>query len=239
MLNYVVHLVGACLFSFGVFYDYTYVIVPTTVVPIMSAYGGKFKFLTFWDAILQALYFILCLVIDVVGWERQKGGSSIWICALRDYIFTVFAFPVALFVSATFWGLYAVDRELVLPKVLDPYFPVWLNHIMHTFITVFAIFEMLTSYRAYTTKTKGLIGLLLFQLTYLSWMHFVYYKSGLWVYNVFNVLNIPQRIAFLVVSILTGFFFYFVGENLNSMIWPNEESHGTLRQLLKSQWQNI
>ena len=30
----------------------------------------------------------------------------------------------------TFWGIYAVDRELVYPKALDKLIPPWLNHIM-------------------------------------------------------------------------------------------------------------
>ena len=34
------------------------------------------------------------------------------------------------FVVLTFWGIYAVDRELVYPKHLDKIVPVWLNHIM-------------------------------------------------------------------------------------------------------------
>ena len=34
------------------------------------------------------------------------------------------------FVVVTFWGLYAVDRELVFPKHLDKIVPMWLNHVM-------------------------------------------------------------------------------------------------------------
>lgn len=34
------------------------------------------------------------------------------------------------FVCLVFWMIYAVDRELVYPKVLDKFIPVWLNHVM-------------------------------------------------------------------------------------------------------------
>ncbi len=34
------------------------------------------------------------------------------------------------FVVITFWGLYAVDRELVYPAHLDKIIPWWLNHVM-------------------------------------------------------------------------------------------------------------
>lgn len=45
------HIIGAVQFSFSVFYDYTYVVVPKEVFPLMGAFGGKFKFLTFWNAV--------------------------------------------------------------------------------------------------------------------------------------------------------------------------------------------
>lgn len=214
-LVYVFHVVGAVQFSYSVFYDYFYVMVPKEVFPLMQAFGGKFKFLTFWDAILQSIYFIICVYIDFF----VETGSRPFIVKLRDYVHPTLAFPVGMFVGVTFWGLYAVDRELVLPNLLDKYFPTWLNHIMHTNIMFFALLELVLTYRKYPSRTKGLTGLVLFQLTYMAWMHIVYFKSGQWVYNVFNVLNIPQRIAFLSFSVGLGCVFYFIGEKLNSFIW--------------------
>lgn len=34
------------------------------------------------------------------------------------------------FVFTSFWSIYAYDRELVFPKVLDDIIPTWLNHAM-------------------------------------------------------------------------------------------------------------
>lgn len=62
-----------------------------------------------------------------------------------------------------------VDRELVLPKALDPYFPSWLNHLMHTLIVVTTVTEMFIAPRQYPKRTQGLGGLLSFMLTYLVW----------------------------------------------------------------------
>lgn len=45
------HVFAAVQFSYSVYYDYMFVLVPKDVFPIMSAFGGKFKFLTFWDAV--------------------------------------------------------------------------------------------------------------------------------------------------------------------------------------------
>ena len=45
------HAVTFLQYAFAVFYDYTYTIVPHDVKSVHNAYGGKFKFLTFWDAV--------------------------------------------------------------------------------------------------------------------------------------------------------------------------------------------
>lgn len=73
------------------------------------------------------------------------------------------------FVGVTFWGLYAVDRNLVLPEALDNYFPTWLNHIMHTNIMFFVILELILTYRKYPSRIVGISGLVIYQLTYIAW----------------------------------------------------------------------
>lgn len=62
-----------------------------------------------------------------------------------------------------------VDRELVLPKALDPYFPWWLNHLMHTMIMVSTLIEMMIAPRKYPRKSFGLLCLLSFMIVYLIW----------------------------------------------------------------------
>lgn len=62
-----------------------------------------------------------------------------------------------------------VDRELVFPKALDPYFPWWLNHLMHTMIMVSTFIEMILSPRKYPSRSYGLSCLTLFIGVYLIW----------------------------------------------------------------------
>lgn len=38
-------------FAFAVYYDFMFTQVPVSAGKVHSAYGGKFKFLTFWDAV--------------------------------------------------------------------------------------------------------------------------------------------------------------------------------------------
>lgn len=58
------HATACVLFAFGVYYDYAHVIIPKEAGRTHGAYGGKFKFLTFWDAVsikLKKKYSFTCL----------------------------------------------------------------------------------------------------------------------------------------------------------------------------------
>lgn len=47
------HLIGAVHFAFGCYYDYTYVIVPKHILRTHVPFGGKFKYLTFLNAVIN------------------------------------------------------------------------------------------------------------------------------------------------------------------------------------------
>lgn len=129
-----------------------------------------------------------------------------------------------MYVGVTFWGLMAIDRELVFPKVLDEFFPTWLNHLMHTNIMIFIFLEMFLTYRPYPKRKRGILGMTLFLVTYLIWMHVIYFYSGLWVYPILQVLNWPLRIVFYLVSLVVGIGFYMLGEFSNNKLWSKQIS---------------
>lgn len=62
-----------------------------------------------------------------------------------------------------------VDRELVLPKAVDPYFPWWLNHLMHTMIMITILVETILAPRTYPKRSNGLLGIIIFLFIYLVW----------------------------------------------------------------------
>ena len=51
---------------------------------------------------------------------------------MEDRFYASIAFPYGLFVASVFWTLYAIDRELVFPEILDRFVSPALNHMMHT-----------------------------------------------------------------------------------------------------------
>ncbi|KAI4478648.1 PREDICTED: androgen-induced gene 1 protein-like isoform X1 [Polistes canadensis] len=215
------HAIACLQFAYSVYYDFTYTVVPTHIMKSHSAFGGRFKFLTFWDAILQAVFFLICIINDFYGTNAVAPKKPPFIRKLKDYLFGALCFPLAMFVGITFWALMFIDRELVLPKALDPYFPWWLNHLMHTMIMVSIVIELLLAPRKYPKRSHALSGLIGFTLTYLVWVHVIYYKNGIWVYPVMEVLTPAMRLVFFGILLIFTLLLYFTGEMLNKLVWGN------------------
>ncbi|XP_037700306.1 androgen-induced gene 1 protein isoform X2 [Choloepus didactylus] len=103
-------------------------------MPSHQTYGGSWKFLTFIDLVIQAVFFGICVLTDLSSLLTRGSGSREQerqlkkLIALRDWVLAVLAFPVGIFVVVVFWIIYAYDREMIYPKLLDNFIPGWLNH---------------------------------------------------------------------------------------------------------------
>ncbi|XP_028041513.1 androgen-dependent TFPI-regulating protein-like [Bombyx mandarina] len=221
MLKILFHLLGAIHFGYGCYYDQVHVNVPSTSA-IVTPYAGKMKYLTHLNAIMQTLYFTLALLNDLFGNNEPTPSEKPLIRRIKDILFSALAFPLSMFVGITFWGIYAIDRELILPRSLDPYFPTWLNHVMHTNIMAFILIDLLTSFRMYPRKKIGLSVLCTYMLCYMVWIHVIYFKTGSWVYPILNILNWPLRVVFYLVCLGLVCSLYSLGEKFNKLVWSKE-----------------
>ncbi|KPP71096.1 androgen-induced protein 1-like [Scleropages formosus] len=103
-------------------------------MPAHQTYGGSWKFLTFINLVIQAVFFGVCVLTDLSslltkGGESQEQERQLRkLISLRDWMMAVLAFPVGVFVVTMFWSLYLYDRDLVYPRLLDSFIPQWLNH---------------------------------------------------------------------------------------------------------------
>ncbi|XP_005878487.1 PREDICTED: androgen-dependent TFPI-regulating protein [Myotis brandtii] len=180
--------------------------------------GGQWKYLTLLNLFLQAIFYGVACLEDVL--KRMKGKKDIkFITAFRDLLFTTLAFPVSTFVFLTFWLLFLYDRELVYPKALDGIFPVWLNHAMHTFILPFSLVEVILRPHCYPLKKNGLTLLAAASLAYISRVLWIYSETGMWVYPVFAKLSPVGLAAFFSLSYIFIASIYLLGEKLNHWQW--------------------
>ncbi|XP_078045468.1 androgen-induced gene 1 protein isoform X3 [Augochlora pura] len=215
----VFHTITALQFSFSVYYGFFELSVPVNVSKMFSGFGGKWKFLTFWGAIIQMLFYFLCMLNDWFGTNAINPKKPPLIRKMKDFLFASVAFPIAMFVSVTFWGLMSIDRELVFPKAIDPYFPWWLNHLMHTMVLVSILIELILSPRQYPRRFSGIVTVVLFDFVYIIWIHVIYYKSGAWVYPVLSAMSFPIRTIFLGSTVAFSVISYYLGEALDNFVW--------------------
>ncbi|XP_059745818.1 androgen-induced gene 1 protein isoform X1 [Bos javanicus] len=197
-------------------------------MPSHQTYGGSWKFLTFIDLVIQAVFFGICVLTDLSSLLTRGSGNQEQerqlkkLISLRDWMLAVLAFPVGVFVVAVFWIIYAYDREMIYPKLLDNFIPGWLNHGMHTTVLPFILIEMRTSHHAYPSRSSGLAAICTFSVGYILWVCWVHHVTGMWVYPFLEHIGPGARILFFGSTTILMNFLYLLGEVLNSYIWDTQ-----------------
>lgn len=193
--------------------------------PGLRSYGGRWKYLTFINLVMHAVFFGLCVLVDAVhsavSVKQSRSGTPLNLSRARDFYFTVLAFPVGTFVFVSFWTLYTYDRELVYPKLLDEIIPIWLNHAMHTVIMPMLLLQMFLQNHRYPSRTAGIFSLAVFVALYLSWVLWVHHASGIWVYPIMAHLSPVGLCVFLGGASLSMAPLYLLGEKLSLMMWSS------------------
>jgi len=95
----------------------------------------------------------------------------------------------------------------------------WNTRDLHVYI-----FNLVSETKSRTYRVANTLSKPFFQQFSNCRIHVIYYKSGIWVYPVFEVLTLPLRIVFFLVLLTFCTILYFVGETLNNLIWGNEHT---------------
>jgi len=203
-----------------------------------SAFGGMWKFLTFWDLWFQLIYFTVALLNNVVGSESSNKKSATPMQKLRDHLFASVAFPIGIFVCLFFWAVHLYNEELIFPPKVAKFYPWYANHMMHTAPAVSQLIALISTAHVYPTRRSGLVAIASVALTYLAWVCVIAYYGGFWVYPFFKVMSPPVRGVFMVVISALTFPLYVAGETVNALVWnanssqgsPKKKSHDTQAQ---------
>ncbi|XP_076457137.1 androgen-induced gene 1 protein-like isoform X1 [Babylonia areolata] len=235
--SYGFYLCTAAVYIYSLWFNIMFIYWPgreeSSTIWTYDGYGGKFKYLTFWNFILQTVYFALCVLtmfagrtasFSPLGLEQRSSGLQ----RVRDVVHATLVFPVGTFVVSTFWGLYAVDRELVYPKALDSLIPSWLNHLMHTTVLPLLLVEKYLVYHQHPRRLNGIFILTAFALVYLVWVLWIAWAADLWVYPVLHVMQNHERAIFISVLLVFFICLYLLGETLTKFLWRKEKASLTL-----------
>ncbi|XP_078045469.1 androgen-induced gene 1 protein isoform X4 [Augochlora pura] len=217
-INQIFHTLMFFTYAYTLYEGY-YMRIPFVMAAFKKFDPGMMKYMTIWNVIIQMLFYFLCMLNDWFGTNAINPKKPPLIRKMKDFLFASVAFPIAMFVSVTFWGLMSIDRELVFPKAIDPYFPWWLNHLMHTMVLVSILIELILSPRQYPRRFSGIVTVVLFDFVYIIWIHVIYYKSGAWVYPVLSAMSFPIRTIFLGSTVAFSVISYYLGEALDNFVW--------------------
>ncbi|XP_035461622.1 androgen-dependent TFPI-regulating protein [Scophthalmus maximus] len=186
--------------------------------PGIFVYGGPWKYLTFLNVLLQMTFFGLAAMNDLQPGEKSKSTLS----RCKDLLFSVFAFPVGMFVVLLFWTIFIYDRELVYPASIDTFFPPWMNHAMHTFVLPVLLGEVLVQPHVYPKTKHALAALGAVGLAYSFWILWVYLSVGIWVYPLLGHFSTSGLVGFFFFNMSVVTLFYLLGDKLNSRVWSKD-----------------
>ncbi|XP_054250007.1 androgen-induced gene 1 protein isoform X2 [Indicator indicator] len=160
-------------------------------MPAHQTYGGSWKFLTFIDLVIQAVFFGICVLTDLSslltkGNDSQEQERQLKkLISLRDWVMAVLAFPVG----------------------------------VHTTVLPFVLIEMRTTHHQYPSRSCGLTAVCTFAVGYILWVCWIHHVTGVWVYPLLEHLSPGAKIIFFAAATVIMNMYYLVGEVLNSYIW--------------------
>lgn len=159
-----------------------------------KVFGGRFKFLTFLNMVLQWIYFTSAAVTDFHTLvKKRKSEVMAFLC---DMLFAVWVFPVGLTVSLLFWALYMMDPYSCQNEREAKLIPTWLNQYMHTLPGIAVFLEIILFKHEYPSKSTGIRGVLMFGLMYTLWIFLIAYYAEFWVYPFFEKMSLPWIVCF-------------------------------------------
>ncbi|XP_025191440.1 androgen-dependent TFPI-regulating protein-like [Melanaphis sacchari] len=194
------------------------------------------RFLTNWNLFMQTLFFSGCLFHDLMkilnGPNWFQLGSKFQ--TLLSLCYSSILLPTGIFVCATFWVMYAYDREIIYPKIVDSYIPYWQNHGMHTTILPLILAELFTTRHKFPSITASMVIFLGFGVCYAVVFLGTYVEKGRWVYPLFGLLSLPISLAIMAVLFIILMSFLFVGIFIQNMYWGKEEKKRYRKAVKKS-----
>lgn len=150
--------------------------------------------------------------------------SSAAIKKTKDIIFAGLTIPFAFKTTLMYFGISFIDPELVFPSALRPHFPVWLDIVLHSSISIFPIIEILLTRPSFSYRWTSIKVLITGLISYSIWIHVVYFKTGQWVYDIFAELSDIERTVFFAASGVIGIGLYFAGEVLGFVLVGSQKT---------------
>lgn len=181
-----VHILGLASYS----YSYNYLIANPN--HISQAYGWHFQYLTIIGLTLATTTFGLGLIADTTLSPRVFAAKN---------VLSMCSAPMEVLISVLYWGLRAVDPELVVPKELE--LPVSADVSFHLAPSVLLLVDILLLSPPWTiTAVPAVVLSVAIAFAYWFWIELCYSYNGFYPYPLFGMLEQTQRVGLFTASAL-------------------------------------
>ncbi|CAJ0935488.1 unnamed protein product, partial [Mesorhabditis belari] len=186
------HSIFAIIWCSSLYYDIHY--LPRLMGEV---WAKKLVMLTNINFILFVGYSVISLFFVLTKWKFLRN--------VVDFYFYTSIFPVGMTTVALFWGLYAIEPELVMPAWVAALIPNWLNHVTHTLPAVHLLIDLLSNH--HTPPTRFTLKVMAFVLVavYFKIIFYVRYYDGYWLYPVLELFH-PIMHIFTYLGAVFGYF---------------------------------
>lgn len=198
------------VFGFFAFVIYDLNYIPNNI-PNRDGYGGRIKFLTFWNMILQCVFFGVCTAKDAYHRQLQRLQAC-----------TNFRLASSFTLHNVCYWPFGVSTQLTVTCLSQNIGQIYLNvdklcisHISTAFSTDGWLFHFIT----HTHQRNRHFWQVCFGLTYQIWLLWIKYIADFWTYPIFNILSLWQISIFLFVCNLVMIAAYLISEALHTFIW--------------------
>ncbi|KAJ3586903.1 hypothetical protein NHX12_013295 [Muraenolepis orangiensis] len=184
------------------------------------SYGGQWKYLTYVNLVLQAVFFGVCVLADVVV-HFLPGGVESLLVDLRDDLFSMFAFPYSALVFSVFWTAHVAGQAQYTPLVEGEVVPPWLNQARHTGVLLLVLVQMCVQNHVFSSRLKRVPLTVLSGVLYMAWLLWVHHASGIWVYTFLAKLTPMSVLVLCGACLVLLLLLQLLGEKLSGTIWAN------------------
>ncbi|OAP55108.1 hypothetical protein AYL99_10808 [Fonsecaea erecta] len=178
--------VSALLHSAGLAsFAYSFHWLSTHPNHINSAYGWHFQYLTIIGLTLATVTFVLGLLADLTLSRRLFAAKN---------VLSMCSAPMEVLVSTLYWGLRAIDPQLVVPKELELPLPTDVS--FHATPSALLLVDLLLFSPPWTiTAVPAVVLSTAIAFLYWFWIELCYSYNGFYPYPLFALLDQTQRVA--------------------------------------------
>ncbi|KAF1736317.1 hypothetical protein MY4038_005291 [Beauveria bassiana] len=178
------HLVGIASFTSS------YKFLLDWKTPVSESYGWHLQFLTIIALTLSFVTFVVAVVADVTRSATLFGVKN---------SLSIVATPLNVVVTTLYYGISAIDPELVVPPEFR--IPLAVDLGFHFAPSLLLVFDYLVLSPPWTVGAPVVMGLSTsIAFGYWYWIELCYSKNGWYTYPIFALLNTPQRVILFTFS---------------------------------------